>query len=136
MDTEDGDEEVTFLLRLKPAPTPPVRRRRPLEDRQTVPKGWDVVIEREPPPVPPRVQPSAPPPELMTWHPKPPFYYPPYQDYRNLYAESRNSGGGDLISPPHAMPPNGFHVNAGKPPVPQPRMTKEKDANMVIFQTG
>jgi hypothetical protein len=91
----DGDDEVTFLLRLKPAPTPPTRRRRPNDDKQTVPKGWDVVIERRdaaspqsangdaPPPLPPRLQPSAPPPEILDdvhWHPKP--YYP-YPDYRS-----------------------------------------------------
>ncbi|KAH1026795.1 hypothetical protein HUJ05_000413 [Dendroctonus ponderosae] len=45
---EGEEEEVTFLLRLKPAPTPPTRRRKPPICQTTTPKGWDVVIERPP----------------------------------------------------------------------------------------
>ncbi|KAF7265500.1 hypothetical protein GWI33_021074 [Rhynchophorus ferrugineus] len=41
------EDEVTFLLRLKPAPTPPVRRRKNVVTPTTTPKGWDVVIERK-----------------------------------------------------------------------------------------
>ncbi|KAH0817366.1 hypothetical protein GEV33_005425 [Tenebrio molitor] len=162
----DGDDEVTFLLRLKPAPTPPTRRRRLNDDKQTVPKGWDVVIERRdaaspqsangdaPPPLPPRLQPSAPPPEILDdvhWHPKP--YYP-YPDYRSqgflMYQQDliarnsqsfapvlRNSGCADLISsysvPPPLLSP-GFHVNAGKPPRPQPRTKQETDTDTVSIR--
>ncbi|CAG9762446.1 unnamed protein product [Ceutorhynchus assimilis] len=47
------EEEVTFLLRLKPSPTPPTRRRKNIIQPQanviTTPKGWDVVIERRDP---------------------------------------------------------------------------------------
>lgn len=43
------DDEVTFLLKLRPSPTPPARKRRSSG-------GWDVLIERSvaPPSVPPR----------------------------------------------------------------------------------
>lgn len=44
------DDEVTFLLKLRPSPTPPTRKRRSSG-------GWDVSIERNvvvPPSVPPR----------------------------------------------------------------------------------
>lgn len=89
--SSDESDEVTFLLRLKPtavAPTPPIRRRH-LENNNSnsnnynrgVPKGWDVVVETPPsprlgyrrlsccetppPPVPPRIIPTAPPQEAV-----------------------------------------------------------------------
>lgn len=45
---ETEDDEVTFLLKLRPSPTPPARKRRS--------GGWDISIERNvvPPVVPPR----------------------------------------------------------------------------------
>lgn len=117
---------MTFLLRLKPAPTPPIRRKRSEHVRTstitTTPKGWDVVIEKrgsssptvpkrasplssplrsrrfsldfkrandlpprqfdavkepQPPVLPLKYLPSAPPQDLvehLSWYPKP--YYP------------------------------------------------------------
>lgn len=47
MDKEESfssdEDEVTFLLRLKPSPSPPVRRKRHSVETK---KGWDVIIER------------------------------------------------------------------------------------------
>lgn len=109
--SSSDEEEITFLLRLKPAPTPPIRRRKnvatPPSSIAATPKGWDVVIERrdrdvsnsnppsissspvrqrrfsfdsksenrgsyqdrtkedDPPPIPPRFKPSAPPHESI-----------------------------------------------------------------------
>lgn len=82
------EDDITFLLRLRPAPTPPLRRRRQSIEVKpicTTPasNGWDVIIQRKhdsspsPPPLPSKYQPSAPPQELDTnyhWFPKP--YYP------------------------------------------------------------
>lgn len=72
---ETEEDEVTFLLKLRPSPIPPARKRRS--------GGWDISIERSvvPPSVPPRkssvtyvknhqlqlqspLQPSAPPHEF------------------------------------------------------------------------
>lgn len=49
MEDTGEDDEVTFLLKLRPSPTPPTRKRRSSG-------GWDVSIERSvvPPCVPPR----------------------------------------------------------------------------------
>lgn len=94
---EEDDDEVTFLLRLKPSPTPPTRRRKSVLDnsaQQTVPKGWDVVIERrdfngeskeKPPVLTPKLQPSAPPQEILDevlWA----------HDYRNFYKGFHSEG--------------------------------------------
>ncbi|XP_050300674.1 uncharacterized protein LOC126739163 [Anthonomus grandis grandis] len=88
--SSEDEDEVTFLLRFKPAPTPPTRRRKnllpPTGTAISTPNGWDVVIEKKdspsrsvcsspvrqrrssveecPPPVPPRFKPSAPPQEV------------------------------------------------------------------------
>ncbi|KAG5888267.1 hypothetical protein JTB14_025187 [Gonioctena quinquepunctata] len=51
--SSSDEDEVTFLLRLKPTPTPPVRRKNARSTPQSAPKGWDVVIERKDLPSPP-----------------------------------------------------------------------------------
>lgn len=91
---EIEDDEVTFLLKLRPSPTPPARKRRSSG-------GWDISIERSvvPPNVPPRKssvtyvknhqlhqmqspppppQPSAPPHEFMETANYPSFGQMPY----------------------------------------------------------
>ncbi|XP_049825981.1 liprin-beta-1 isoform X4 [Aethina tumida] len=56
--SKESEDEVTFLLRFKPSPVPPHRRKRFSADchhiekspqttrKNDVPKGWDVVVER------------------------------------------------------------------------------------------
>lgn len=87
-DVSVEDDEITFLLRLKPSPTPPVRKRRSSLNCRTngniqscnLSSGWDVIIEKQerssptPPPLPPRLQPSAPPEEIIercSWSSRP-----------------------------------------------------------------
>lgn len=99
LDTDsETEDEVTFLLRLRPTTSPPARRRRhsvdcrPVSQTSRGDSGWDVVIQRHdvtspssppPPPLPPRVQPSAPPPE------EPPPYncYPKQEPFFNNYQQ-------------------------------------------------
>lgn len=115
----DDEDEVTFLLRLRPTPSPPVRRRRHSVDCRPVAQtkdNWDVIIQRRevpspilqrrenpspnyqrreiqtpvrresPPPIPPRIHPSAPP---LEEHDKPSIYpkQPPYYQCNRLSSE-------------------------------------------------
>jgi hypothetical protein len=56
LDDEQEEQEVTFLLRLRPTPSPPASRRRKSSIDSSLPvagSGWDVVVERQgntPPP--------------------------------------------------------------------------------------
>ncbi|XP_074037659.1 liprin-beta 1 isoform X4 [Leptinotarsa decemlineata] len=56
--SSEDEDEVTFLLRFKPAPTPPVRRKNNSLPKNA-PKGWDVLIERKEPPSPPLTPPVS-----------------------------------------------------------------------------
>ncbi|XP_045479738.1 uncharacterized protein LOC123684496 [Harmonia axyridis] len=40
---EDVEDEVTFLLRLKPTPTPPIRKK--INSYDTTSRKWDIIIE-------------------------------------------------------------------------------------------
>ncbi|KAF5289355.1 hypothetical protein FQR65_LT11866 [Abscondita terminalis] len=95
LDENAIDDEITFLLRLRPSPTPPVRKCRSVDFKRNncgITNGWDVMIERRevitpsPPPVPPRrtdinsLQPSAPPQEVVE-NQSVPYKSGPYQQY-------------------------------------------------------
>lgn len=58
--TSEEEDEVTFLLRLKPTPTPPIRRKFQQSTHQHSIKGWDVVVEKRDFPPPPFVPPAPP----------------------------------------------------------------------------
>lgn len=118
-DNGNVDDEIMFLLRLRPAPTPPLRKRRQsieVKPIATFPtsSGWDVIIEKRgdsspsPPSLPPKYQPSAPPQELdqnCYWYPKPYYHQKNYSavttpadpdfvntGYLNLYRADEDSG--------------------------------------------
>ncbi|KAF5302892.1 hypothetical protein FQA39_LY02072 [Lamprigera yunnana] len=89
------DDEITFLLRLRPSPTISMRRSLDFKKSNTnsrVANGWDVIIERKeektpsPPPIPPRsihlnsLQPSAPPQETAE-HQSASYISVPYQQF-------------------------------------------------------
>lgn len=42
--TDDVEDEVTFLLRLKPAPTPPIRKK--VKSIESPSRKWDIMIEQ------------------------------------------------------------------------------------------
>lgn len=94
----EAEDEVTFLLRLRPTPSPPTRRRRHSVDCRPISQGkdqvnWDVIIQRRdvspPPPIPPRALPSAPPPppeeafQTKFYPQQPPYYQYNYSEKLN-----------------------------------------------------
>ncbi|KAK5643698.1 hypothetical protein RI129_007543 [Pyrocoelia pectoralis] len=134
MEVENGihngngiNDEITFLLRLRPSPTPPARRRRQSTGfKATIPNTvpanrWDITIERRetltPPPIPPRhipsLRPSAPPQEAIDhcpWQPRLPYnsmvyrqqyYKPPYlnADFRSIHANLEHAK--QIYTPSH-----------------------------------
>lgn len=116
MNQEDHftEDEITFLLKLRPSPTPPVRRNRLSVDlRSSQVNGWDVVVERQEATA--LHKPSAPPQEMMD--------FSPY--YRESYFNSRYQQ--EL----YFVPPN---LDSFYPPKPLPRKTKPDPEQRGFYQ--
>lgn len=120
---DDKNDEVTFLLRLKP--TPPLRRKRYTADikpnvsvHTTTPKGWDVIIEQK------EIDDKKPPlsPLLRTRR----------LSHHHLHQDYQNDSCHRINTPTRNFDNNNVQTNIKKPPEIKPRTSSLENSERKI----